>query len=75
MIDISGDIVMVKILTRCLFCDGEATLNTTVKQWMQHREGTHAQDAWPEKSIDWRETLISGSHGYCFDEAFGNEED
>ena len=75
MIDISSDIVMIRILTHCPFCKGEAILNSTVKQYMQHREGTHVQNAWPEKSIDWRETLISGSHGYCFDQAFKEEEE
>ena len=75
MIDISSDIIMIRILTICPFCKGEAILNSTVKQYIAHREGIHVQDAWPEKSIGWRETMINGAHSYCFDEVFKDEEE
>jgi hypothetical protein len=32
--------------------------------------GLHVQDAFPQLSADDRETILSGSHGSCFDTAF-----
>ena len=65
--------IKVRCLTHCVFCGGESILITTASQVKQYKAGAHAQYVWPEKSIDWREMWISGSHGYCFDKAFGDD--
>lgn len=37
--------------------------------------GEYVQNAFPEKSADERETIMSGAHGKCFDEEFPEEDD
>ena len=68
------DEMMARCVMACPLCGGESILNTEADKITAWRNGVHAQDVWPEKSIDWRETWISGSHGYCFDEAFDDDD-
>ncbi len=63
------------IIKHCTFCGGQTHLRSSSQQMVDWMTGTHAQNAWPEKSAGWRETMISGTHGFCFDEAFAEPED
>ncbi len=58
----------------CLFCKEttEVVLNKAdVAMW---RAGRFVQDVWPNQSVEFRELLISGTHGPCWDKAFPEEE-
>ena len=68
------DMMMARCVMACPLCGGESILNTEANKITEYRGGAHAQDVWPEKSIDWRETWISGSHGYCYDKVFSEQE-
>jgi hypothetical protein len=37
--------------------------------------GEYVQNAFPEKSADERETIMSGAHGKCFDAEFPDEDE
>lgn len=44
---------------------------TAILDWIENRhQRPHVQDAFPHLSLDDRESMISGSHGPCFDAAF-----
>ena len=69
------DTITVRVLSRCVMCGGESILIVDPQQVAKYNAGAFVQDVWPEKSADWRETWISGSHGYCFDHVFKDEEE
>lgn len=64
----------ITVVRKCVLCGGETKLNLSFDKWKQWRAGTHIQDVWPKLNVDLRETLISGSHGSCFDEVFKDED-
>jgi hypothetical protein len=59
----------------CLFCDHFSELRgvskTAYEKW---RGGVYADDAFPDMTIAERETLISGTHEKCYDNAFGKDD-
>ncbi len=65
----------VHIGKRCMLCDGSSHIIVDKEAWTAWRQGTYCQHAFPNMSIGDRETLISGSHSDCFDEAFKEDDD
>jgi hypothetical protein len=66
----------VRFTTTCMLCDQPVAVDRLdpekVARW---QAGEFVQDVFPDMSASERETLISGSHAKCFDEAFGGDEE
>ena len=61
---------MALIRKRCMLCGNPSEVEIPDEAYGRWTRGEFIQDAWPEGSLADRETLISGSHGTCFDEMF-----
>lgn len=66
---------MIKIGKRCPLCGETSLVEVPEEGYKRYREGAFVQDAFPELSVGERETIISGSHSKCFDDAFGEDDD
>lgn len=58
----------------CLFCGKSGTIRASIEGLGLWKTGTFIQDALPELSAGDREQLMTGTHGECFDKAFGGDE-
>lgn len=59
----------------CRFCGKEITVQTDEEKFMHLDAGEHVQDIFPDLSPNYRELMISGMCGVCFDELFGEDND
>ena len=59
----------------CMFCKKTSQVEITDEEMAAIDAGTKMQYALPERSAEFRELLISGSHPDCWTNAFGSEED
>ena len=65
----------IAVTKHCLFCLGETKLYLNGADIKAYNAGAFVQDVWPDKSMGFRETIITGTHGFCFDEAFKEDDD
>jgi hypothetical protein len=49
-------------------------MNVNAQAYVAWTNGTLIQNAFPDWSADRREALMTGIHGFCWDEMFGGEE-
>lgn len=64
----------IRIDALCPWCSGTATVTgIPAEGFQQWQAGEFIQHALPGLTAGQRETLISGSHESCFDEAFPDE--
>lgn len=66
------------IITRkytCRFCNKEITVQADKEKFNRLDTGEHVQNIFPELNPNYRELMISGICGECFDEIFHNEDD
>lgn len=49
-------------------------MKVTAEQYLKWRMGKLIQDAFPDKSPDEREVMISGTHPACFEMLYGGQE-
>jgi hypothetical protein len=54
----------------CIVCGEKSTLFVDSDDLARWQNGAHIQDVWPDKPAAWREQLMTGTHGHCFDEIF-----
>lgn len=59
----------------CRFCGKEITVQADEEKFMHLDTGEHVQDIFPDLSPNYRELMISGMCGNCFDKLFGEDED
>jgi hypothetical protein len=59
----------------CVMCSKPNAVEVLEEEYEVWRRGAFVQEAFPNTSPADRETLISGTHGKCWDEAFGEEDD
>jgi hypothetical protein len=59
----------------CMLCGKPSSVEVPEEGYNRWVAGEFAQDAFPELSANDRETLISGSHGLCFDLYFDDGSD
>jgi hypothetical protein len=68
----------IRVTYMCVLCGQPASVvvdQMKFNAWYQNPVAPMIQEAFPELTDDERETLISGSHGECFDKAFPEEDD
>lgn len=72
---IEGDKVRVACPT-CMVCRKGTPEGVLVdrEDYERYRKGEHIQNAFPYLSADVRETMMTGTHGKCFDDLFGEED-
>ena len=56
----------------CMQCGGSTMFLAKFDNLDRWRDGTLAQNVWPDVPADERETLISGTHGECWKLMFGH---
>lgn len=59
----------------CRFCGKEITIQADEEKFARLDSGAHVQDMFPDLNPNYRELMISGICGECFDELFGGDED
>lgn len=59
----------------CRFCGKEITVQAEEEKFVRLDSGVHVQDVFPDLSPNYRELMISGICGECFDQIFENDED
>lgn len=72
------DDALVKVTRLCVFCNKPSYVTVKLggmRLWRSGLSNLRLQEIFPELSLDDRETLISGSHGACFDAAFSDEDE
>ncbi len=60
---------------KCPLCHGTTRITVSVSKHARWRAGTYVQDVWSNATQGERETLITGIHSECFDEAFGGDDE
>lgn len=71
-----SDIPRVNVTQVCSFCEQPSHVNgVRAEGFAAWQYGTKIQHALPELSDGDRETLVSGCHESCFDEAFADEDE
>lgn len=55
----------------CISCGEKSIIELDNDKFVAWISGEHVQNVWPEKTADERELLITGTHGTCWDEMFG----
>ena len=64
-----------RVSRECPICHELGTIeDVDSAKWRMWKEGTLIQEAFPDKSPEWREQLLSGTHPECFAKAFPPEE-
>ena len=56
-------------------CGRTFEVRVPVSQHIRRLQGAHAQDAYPDLELGWREFLISNSCPHCWKELFGGDEE
>lgn len=59
----------------CKFCGKEVTVQAEEEKFLRFDAGAHVQDVFPDLRVNYRELMISGICGECFDQIFENDED
>lgn len=59
----------------CMVCKQSSVVGLTVEEYDAWSAGAYAQDALPNRSADFREQLITGTHSKCWDDIFGGDDD
>lgn len=59
----------------CMRCDKTSKVKLTAVEFNALNGGGYIQDALAERSTDFRELLISGTHAECWTAMFGDDED
>lgn len=59
----------------CKFCGKEVTVQAEEEKFLRFDAGTHAQDVFPDLGVNYRELMISGICGECFDQIFENDDE
>ena len=70
-----GDRASSSFTTRCVYCKGDTTITVLTGKYLRWKGGAYVQAEWPLMSPDDRETMISGTHGVCFDAMWPEEDD
>jgi len=58
-----------------MFCKTADVLEVSSDELAAYAAKRPVQEAFPNRSLDFREQIISGTHPVCWDEMFANEED
>ena len=58
---------VVRFFRTCIVCRTEHAFDVDFDDYQRWRGGTLIQDVWPDKPVDERETMISGTCPACFD--------
>jgi hypothetical protein len=58
-----------------MLCGKTSTSDLTDDEWEAVRQHKYIQDALPNRSPEFREQVISGTHPACWDAAFGEDEE
>jgi hypothetical protein len=66
---------MVVVRTHCIYCGKDDEISMFAVYWQKLQDGAHVQHIFPNASADYREQLISGTHGECWDVMMGPEDD
>ena len=59
----------------CRFCGKEVTVQAEEEKFSRLDAGAHVQDVFPDLGVNYRELMISGICGECFDQIFENDDD
>lgn len=59
----------------CKFCGKEVTVQAEEEKFLRFDAGAHAQDVFPDLRVNYRELMISGICGECFDQIFENDDE
>lgn len=60
---------------RCRVCGEDSSVEVESERFAAYTNGGLVQNVWPDRSIEWREQLISGTHPDCWDRLFGDLDD
>lgn len=66
---------MTIVSRRCRVCGQDSSVEVEPERFVAYRNGGLVQNVWPDRSIEWREQLISGTHPDCWDRLFGDLDD
>ncbi len=58
----------------CISCGAVSHVQVDEDKYNEWQNGKSIQDVWPDKDTNWRELLITGTHGDCWDKMFGPDE-
>ena len=59
----------------CKFCGKEVTVQAEEENFLRFDAGAHAHDVFPDLRVNYRELMISGICGECFDQIFENDDE
>ena len=59
----------------CKFCGKEVTVQAEEEKFSRLGAGAHVQDVFPDLGVNYRELMISGICGECFDQIFENDDE
>jgi len=59
---------------QCIWCGGTSLLRLNSDDLTRWIRGAYVQDVWPEKTPEQREVIMTGTHPYCWDEMFSEQE-
>ena len=59
----------------CKFCGKEVTVQAEEEKFSRLDAGAHVQDVFPDLRANYRELMISGICGECFDQIFENDDE
>ena len=59
----------------CKFCGKEVTVQAEEEKFSRLDAGAHVQDVFPDLGVNYRELMISGICGECFDQIFENDDE
>ena len=59
----------------CKFCGKEVTVQAEEEKFSRFDAGAHVQDVFPDLGVNYRELMISGICGECFDQIFENDDE
>ena len=59
----------------CRFCGKEVTVQAEEEKFSRLDAGAHVQDVFPDLGVNYRELMISGICGECFDQIFENDDE
>ena len=59
----------------CRFCGKEITVQAEEEKFSRLDAGAHVQDVFPDLGVNYRELMISGICGECFDQIFENDDE
>ena len=59
----------------CKFCGKEVTVQAEEEKFSRLDAGAHVQDVFPDLGVNYRELMISGICGECFDQMFESDDE